>query len=158
MSVQTDPVPPVPEHTAPLTEDLVSPTQGKLFSHPWTRWFTSIREKINVLNNSLVQLSVDLPSASAGILANTGTTWLTRILQGTSDRIKVTNGDGVAGDPAVDLEPSGVISGTYNNVNITVDSFGRVTSISSGPSIPPGGTTGQVLTKVSGADYDYTWQ
>lgn len=61
-----------------------------------------------------------------GILVQTAAdTFAGRTLTG-SARIGVTNGNGVGGNPTVDLAPSGVTPGTYNSV--TVDTYGRVTS------------------------------
>jgi len=48
-----------------------------------------------------------------------------RSVAGTAGRVGVTNGDGVAGNPTVDLLTSGVSAGTYNKT--TVDIYGRVT-------------------------------
>ena len=64
---------------------------------------------------------------------------VTRTIQGTSGRIAVTNGSGVAGNPSLDLIPTTVTQGTYNTPTIagatqtiratrfTVDAFGRFT-------------------------------
>lgn len=63
--------------------------------------------------------------SSNGIAARTTTgTWTTRTIQGTSGRVVITNGTGIAGDPTIDLAASGVAAGSYRSV--AVDSFGRV--------------------------------
>ncbi|NUS39400.1 MAG: hypothetical protein HOQ02_10310 [Lysobacter sp.] len=64
----------------------------------------------------------------AGILAFSATaTPVMRTLAGTAGRIGVTNGDGAAGNPTIDLlAVAGLTPGTYNSV--TVDAYGRVTS------------------------------
>ena len=63
---------------------------------------------------------------STGFAVRTGTdAWAQRAVAGTSGRITVTNGSGVAGDPTVDLATVGT-AGTYRTV--TTDAYGRVIS------------------------------
>lgn len=67
--------------------------------------------------------------ATNGIIVKTGAgAAATRTITGTAGRVSVTAGDGVSGNPTVDLVTSGVGAGTYNSV--TVDTFGRVTAAS----------------------------
>jgi hypothetical protein len=62
-----------------------------------------------------------------GITSRTNTgTWTTITLQGGTNRIAITNPDGVAGNPIIDLAASGVAPSTYRSV--TVDTYGRVTA------------------------------
>ena len=56
MSVETDPLPPVPEHTPILRGDMAKFNPGDLVHAVWARWLGALREKINVLNASLVSL------------------------------------------------------------------------------------------------------
>lgn len=61
-----------------------------------------------------------------GILTQTAAdTFVGRTITGTGARIVVTNGDGVAGNPTIDLATAGT-AGTYRSV--TTDTFGRVTA------------------------------
>jgi phage-related tail fiber protein len=62
-----------------------------------------------------------------GIAVRTSSdTWAQRTVAGTAGRITVAQGDGVAGNPTIDLATSGVGAGTYKSV--TVDAYGRVTA------------------------------
>lgn len=71
--------------------------------------------------------------STTGIIARTAlNTMVTRAITGTAGNISVTNGDGVSGNPTIDLIDAGT-PGTYgaaNSVNvITTDAKGRVTSV-----------------------------
>lgn len=72
------------------------------------------------------------PLANGIVVRNAANATVSRTLGGTSGRITVTNGDGVSGNPSIDLSNSGVTAGTYNNATLTVDAFGRLTAASSG--------------------------
>ena len=64
---------------------------------------------------------------TTGLVARTATgTHATRSVAGTAGRVEVSNGDGVSGNPTVDLATSGVTAGTYTK--ITVDTYGRATT------------------------------
>lgn len=71
--------------------------------------------------------SIAALTGAGGVYATATDTFVMRTLTGTAGRVAVTNGDGVAGNPTVDLV-SGIIGtpGTYQSV--TVDTYGRVTS------------------------------
>lgn len=64
---------------------------------------------------------------STGIAVRTAAdTWAQRSIAGTAGRIGITNGNGVVGDPTIDLLTTGVTANTYTKV--TVDVYGRVTT------------------------------
>lgn len=79
-----------------------------------------------------LDLDNDLTAIAAltgvGFAARTGTeTWALRTVTGTAGNIVVTNGDGVAGDPTLDLVSVGIpVSNQF--VKITTDVKGRVTA------------------------------
>lgn len=93
----------------------------------------TISNNTGTAGNPTFALANDLAAleglASTGFAVRSTTdTWVQRSVAGTSGRINVTNGDGVSGNPTIDL-PTGVNTsgaGTYNSV--TVDTYGRVTS------------------------------
>lgn len=62
-----------------------------------------------------------------GLLTQTAAdTFTGRAITGTAGRVTVSNGNGVSGNPTIDLATSGVSPGTYTSV--TVDTYGRVTA------------------------------
>lgn len=125
MSVQTDPVPPAPQHTPPREQDERLPSGRDkavtLFSQPWIRWFISVRDKINVLNESIVSLS---EITGVGLLAKDGAAWILRTITGTANRVTVTDGDGASGNPTIDLVTSDLVEGL--NVYFTGSGTNRI--------------------------------
>lgn len=108
-----------------------------------TRTLTAPAAGITVSNgngvsgNPTLALANDLSAleglAGTGFAVRTAAdTWAQRSIAGTAGRITVSNGDGVSGNPTIDLVGSIVTPGTYTSV--TVDTYGRVTSGSAGGS------------------------
>lgn len=95
--------------------------------------------------NPTLALANDLAAleglSATGFAVRTGSdAWTQRAITGTA-RVTVTNGDGVAGAPTIDL-PSGIVApGTYQS--LTVDTYGRV--IAGTVSIANGYFNGSVL-------------
>jgi phage-related tail fiber protein len=58
------------------------------------------------------------------VVKTTGTTATVVAITGTAGRVVVSSGDGLSGNPVIDLGASGVGAGTYKSV--TVDTYGRV--------------------------------
>lgn len=65
-------------------------------------------------------------TGGGGVFATATDTFVMRNITGTAGRITVTNGDGVAGAPTIDLVSGIVTPGTYNS--LTVDTYGRATA------------------------------
>jgi len=80
---------------------------------------------------------------TTGIPVRTATdTWTTRAVAGTAGRTVVTNGDGVAAAPTIDLSTAGT-AGTYKSV--TTDAYGRVISGTNPTTLAGYGITDAVL-------------
>lgn len=62
------------------------------------------------------------------LVKNAAGTIVTRDILGTTNNISVTNGDGISGNPTIDLVNTAVTPGTYQG--ITVDAKGRITAAS----------------------------
>lgn len=153
MSDETNPLPPVPQHTPPVDEI----SGQRKFARNWMQWFVQLREKVNAINESLVSLGV---VSSEGFLTKlSGGSWASRSFEDSED-IEFTNGDGDAGNPSALLTASGVTAGTYGDAThvpvLDVDSKGRIVDASlveiSGGGGGGGGSLVLVATKeVTGA-------
>lgn len=126
MSVETDPLPPVPEHTPPIKEDETARSPGRMFNQTWTRWFVSLREKVNVLSESLVNLG---NVAGNGLISKNGDSWIARAIQGVSGRTVVTDGNGISGNPTVDVVTGDLVAGS--NISFSGSGAGRLIGSSS---------------------------
>lgn len=84
-----------------------------------------------VAGNPTLVLANDLGAIEAlntnGMLTRTGAdTWASRTITGTASNIDVTNGDGIAGNPTINLATvTNSATGTFQK--LTTDTFGRVT-------------------------------
>lgn len=129
MSVQSDPLPPPPTNAEPIQKD-----RQKTFIHPWSDWFLRLRDKVNVLNASLLGLS---QIAGTGLLARLTDSWVVRAIEGASGRITVTNGDGVSGNPTIDFSDEAIQDMLANflqegsNVTLTYDDVLNTLTIAS---------------------------
>lgn len=69
--------------------------------------------------------SVEGLTTQGFVFRNDTATWGTRTLRGTTGRISIVNGDGLTGDPVIDLVDTGITPGVYTK--LTVDASGRAT-------------------------------
>lgn len=159
MSVESDPVPPLPQHTPPINK-----RAGALerFENNWMQWFTAVRNKINIINALIVNFSKI--TGNGFIVLQNSANWFTRTLvQGTG--IVITNADGTAGDPIIDHADTSSVSDLNSNNSGTVvlqdfsiafDSMGHVQSVAVGTtdlasSFDPAGSAAAAL--VAAMDY-----
>lgn len=95
MDVTTDPVPPVPAHTKPVGSN-------DYFDKAWLQWFLQVKYKIDVINSNL--FSISKISGSGFTVRDSNGNWIQRQIDGTANRIDVTFGDGVGGNPVIDID------------------------------------------------------
>lgn len=97
----------------------------------------SVSNGDGVAGNPTLSIADDLAAIEAlttsGVLVRTGsTTWALRTITGTSADISVSNGDGVSGNPTLDLISTAVTPSSYHLTDLTVDAKGRLTAASAG--------------------------
>ena len=133
MDVSTSPVPPVPQLAPPLV--YLSGAQIEIdlrklrFDNAWMQWFVQVKAKVDVINNSLKNVG-QLSGAGFSVKDAPGV-WQVRSIDGTLNRIVVTDGDGQAGNPTIDIDAAYVgqasivtvgtiTTGTWNGTTIGV--------------------------------------
>lgn len=152
--------------------NLTSPTNGQVLRYNGTQWVNGVDYAGTVTSITASQpaagltitgspittsgtLTFALANDLAGVegLGTTGIatrtaadTWTTRTIIGTAGNITVTNGNGVSGNPTLNLETVGV-AGTY--AGVTTDQYGRVTAGTASQSVSTGGT-GLIATPTNG--------
>ena len=120
---ESKPVPPEPLHMNPIQDDENVGGGGRAFNQAWARWFTALRTKINVINESIATLG---EFTGVGIVVKNGAQWVARTITGNPTEITVTNGNGVSGNPNIGLADVPNL-GTGALLAITRDGKGRVT-------------------------------
>lgn len=107
------------------------PKSNKL-TPAWIQWFQQLVAKINVLDPSAVAL---LETTGSGFISTDPAGSNARTITGTAGRLTVTNGDGVAGNPTLDVADDIVINrtvlaGDVVNANVTPNTIADVTALS----------------------------
>jgi len=148
MPDNTRPIPPVP-NKADILEKF--PKDSKQVSVTWIRWFIQIRDKINLINDLIANLAGF--SGSGFLSIGTDGTVNGRVIEGTPDRISVVNGDGISGNPVIDLVDTGITPGSYTITDLTVGADGRIYAISNGT----GGAVGAGITALDGGSINITY-
>lgn len=105
---------------------ITAPASGHILYHNGTAFVNAVTGAASGVQPYDATLSaLATLNTTAGIVVQTGTdTFTKRTITGTAGRVAVTNGDGVAGNPTIDLASGVVTAGTYSSV--TVDTYGRV--------------------------------
>lgn len=147
MADKTKPIPPVPNKA----DILENKKESKQVSVTWIRWFIQLRDKINVINDLIANLAGF--SGSGFLSVGTSGTVTGRTIEGTTDRISVANGDGIAGNPVIDLVDTGITPGSYTITDLTVGADGRIYDISNGT----GGAVGAGITVLDGGSIATTY-
>lgn len=129
--------------TSNLTADraVISNGSGKVAVSPTTSTelgyvagvTSAIQTQLNSKQATDAELTAIAALATDGLIAKTGAgTAATRTITAGSAAVTVTNGDGVSGNPTVDLPASGVAAATYGSVTqvaqVAVNAKGVVTS------------------------------
>ena len=121
---------------------------------------TDLQTALNSKQASHANLTALSAYNTNGLFTQTASgTYTGRTLTGTSNRITVTNGNGVSGNPTVDIASAYIGQSTITTVGTISTGTWQGSAISTTyGGIPTGGTTGQVLTKTSGSNYAVSWQ
>ena len=121
---------------------------------------SSIQTQLNGKQAGHANLTAFSSYNTNGLITQTASgTYAGRTITGTSNRLTVTNGNGVSGNPTLDIASTYVGQTSITTLGTIGTGTWQGTAISTTyGGIPTGGTTGQVLTKTSGSNYAVSWQ
>ena len=86
-------------------------------------------EIYNTLGDGNTISAGGISGVGAGILIKSGDSFIGRELTSSTPTIVISNGNGGAGNPTIDLLATGVVAGTYANHGFTVSAQGILTSV-----------------------------
>ncbi len=92
-------------------------------------YITKLDSTANLPNS---QPLAPLPTGFMQSTTTTGVVNTRTLATASAARITITNPAGIAGNPTFDLAMTGVVSGTYTNATVTVDVYGRCTTVANG--------------------------
>lgn len=103
---------------------------------PWRTFFNQLVTRAGGITGGLQPADDTLDglasmNATPGLVTEVSAdVFVKRSVTGAAGRIAVTNGNGVAGGPVIDLAPVPGVAGVHAPVNsLTVDGYGRITAI-----------------------------
>ncbi len=132
MSTETDKLPP-----PPINSDItIKAPDGRFqrFDPAWINWFNSLQVKTVTIGPDLVALSLLTGTGFSARIADG--IWALRTHTGTVNRITVTNGDGVSGNPVYDISAAYVGQGSITTLGTITTGVWNGTTIA----IANGGT------------------
>ena len=125
--------------------------------------FTISGSPITTAGTFVFALADDLAAleglAGTGIAARTAAnTWAQRTITGTADKITVTDGDGVAGNPTLTIAATYVGQTSITTLGTVATGTWNATPIATAKGgVPAGGPEAYSLVKATSGDYDVTW-
>lgn len=158
MSDATEPLPPVPQHDPPIQSSGPVPR----FTSSWLRWFIQLKAKVDLINASVLGIS---QLVSDGLTAKDANgEWKAVQIEGTLGRITVNNGDAVAGNPTINLDPNyvapisegGTGAATASQARDNLGAASKITGMSTtavaGTATLPASPVGFAIVSVNGVD------
>jgi len=151
---------------APVT--VTDPLTGEdSFNPVWLKWFIDVAAFITANGGGG---AIDLVTVSGIVARIAASTYAARVITGTASQVSVANGDGVAGDPTIDIAPHLAAADPHTQYALDTDLVAYVlkslfsakgsilgASAASTPANLSVGTDGQILTADSAQAIGIKW-